>query len=154
MINGQPLRLLLSVSTNGMAFSPMMETKVVLMDLVTLNGLSMGSLMSRNQIRPLKINCTFYLNIYWKSYARVRKNNTNSKNTPTLNGLRPFKIDCMFCVRICEKSYSRVQKQNTQHEKLHRIWVIVCVFFVKNKENPTRMLTQNIQSILNGLIWV
>ncbi len=27
--------------------------------------------------RPLKINCMFYLKIFWKSYARMRKNNTN-----------------------------------------------------------------------------
>ena len=58
-----------------------------------------------------------------------------------------------------------MRKQNTQHEIFLENAVdgcevqggllqgiVVCIF-CQNRENPMHMLTQNIQSILNGLSW-
>ena len=64
-----------------------------------------------------------------------------------------LKLIVCFASGFFQKSYARVRKQNTKHEKLRSFYgKLLCVFFCQNKENPMRALTQNIQSILNGLI--
>ncbi len=45
-------------------------------------------------LRPVKINSMFYLNIFRKSYARARKNNTDLRKIHKLYSMFPVSILC------------------------------------------------------------
>ena len=81
-------------------------------------------------VRLHKIDSMFYLRNFWKSYARAKKNNTNSKNYTLRKKRKKIKM-CNFSVCVIQGKCSRKLRLNIES--------ILCGIIV-NDENDERSM--------------